>query len=136
MQFNQELSPRYFTIHGYQQGEITVNHPYQSGTERNFLQQQVIRHSFLLSPHAIREDWPELRPENITESHLRALLEMEPELVIFGTGEQIQFPPPETSAFFMTKGIGLEVMTTAAACRTYNILMHEGRRVAAALMLF
>lgn len=134
MQFNQESSPRHFTIRAYRPGEIVLRFPLQAGQETNELRQETLRVSFLLSPQVMRRDWPELRPDNLTEIHLQALLDMDPELVLLGTGEKIQFPRPETSHFFTRQGIGMDFMTTAAACRTYNILMLEGRRVAAALM--
>ncbi|MCP4126357.1 MAG: hypothetical protein GY753_04760, partial [Gammaproteobacteria bacterium] len=59
----------------------------------------------------------------------------EPQLVILGTGEEQQFPQPALYALLLNQGVGVEVMTTPAACRTYNILVSEGRRVAAALLL-
>jgi uncharacterized protein len=58
-----------------------------------------------------------------------------PEVALLGTGSRQRFPHPRLSRALNEARIGLEVMTTAAACRTYNILMAEGRKVAAALLL-
>jgi uncharacterized protein len=58
-----------------------------------------------------------------------------PEIVLLGTGPRLRFPSPAVYASLLKARIGVEVMDTAAACRTYNILAAEGRRVAAALML-
>lgn len=71
----------------------------------------------------------------LTASDLTPLIAMEPEIILLGTGERQQFLPPELMQEIMGKGIGCEVMTTAAACRTYNIILGEGRRVAAGLLI-
>ena len=63
------------------------------------------------------------------------LLALEPEIVLLGTGATLRFPRPALSHCLTQAHIGLEVMDTAAACRTYNILVAEGRRVLAALLL-
>lgn len=64
-----------------------------------------------------------------------ALLIRAPEIVLLGTGERLRFPPPALYSGLIKARIGVEVMDTPAACRTYNILAAEGRRVAAALIL-
>jgi len=95
-----------------------------------------LRRSFIVTPHTLVQDWPvspnarELGPED-----LAAVLAQEPELVILGTGETQQFPPAAVMASCLTRGIGLEVMTNAAAARTFNLLASEGRKVAAAMLL-
>jgi len=63
------------------------------------------------------------------------LANLAPEIVLLGTGSSLRFPHPSLSQSLAAAGIGLEVMDTPAACRTYNILMAEGRKVAAALLL-
>ena len=73
--------------------------------------------------------------EDLALSHFEMLLEDEPELVILGTGERTLFPPRELTFAFARRRIGLEVMDTAAAARTFNVLAGEGRRVAAVLYL-
>lgn len=71
----------------------------------------------------------------LTEADFTRLVELKPEIVIVGTGPQQHFPHPSLLQALMTRGIGFEVMSTAAACRTYNILAGEGRRVAAGLVI-
>ena len=66
---------------------------------------------------------------------LDSVRKVKPDLVILGTGNQQRFPPPKLYQSLVFAGIGLEIMTTPAACRTYNILVSEGRMVAAALIL-
>ncbi len=73
--------------------------------------------------------------ERLDISHFEALLADEPELLILGTGERNVFPPRELTFAFARRGIGLEVMDTAAAARTFNVLAGEGRRLAAVLYL-
>ena len=63
------------------------------------------------------------------------LLELKPAIVLLGTGAAQRFPMPALARRLTTAQVGLEVMDTAAACRTYNILAAEGRRVAAALLM-
>ena len=71
---------------------------------------------------------------NLTEAHFTTLAELGPELVIFGSGQRIRFPKPAMLQPLMARRIGLETMDTAAACRTYNVLLAEGRSVVAALL--
>ena len=63
------------------------------------------------------------------------MLELEPEIVLLGSGRRLVFPRQEIFGQVLGRNIGLEIMDTAAACRTFNILAAEGRRVAAALIL-
>ncbi|MHB1667214.1 MAG: Mth938-like domain-containing protein [Thiomonas sp.] len=71
----------------------------------------------------------------LAESHFARLVESEPEIIIVGTGSRQQFPKPALLRVLMEHGIGFEVMNTAAACRTYNILAAEGRKVVAGLLI-
>jgi uncharacterized protein len=72
--------------------------------------------------------------EGIDESALVALLQHEPEVVLLGTGQRQSFLSPRLVRSLSSRGIGLDAMDTRAACRTYNILMSEGRKVLAALL--
>jgi uncharacterized protein len=78
--------------------------------------------------------WPEVRFENLQAVHFAQLLVHRPELVIFGSGLKLRFPSNAWLAPLIQAGIGVETMDTAAACRTYNVLASEGRRVVAALL--
>jgi uncharacterized protein len=73
--------------------------------------------------------------DDLTEAHFARILENKPELVVFGSGRRLKFPPPALLRPLMAARIGVETMDTAAACRTYNILVGEGRRVMAALLI-
>lgn len=73
--------------------------------------------------------------EALDAGDFEPLLGLHPEIVIFGTGETLRFPAPPVSRSLAAAGFGFEVMDTRAACRTYNILMAEGRKVAAAILI-
>ena len=72
--------------------------------------------------------------EALTEAHFKALAELKPELVIFGSGARIRFPKPALLRPLIDARIGIETMDTPAACRTYNVLLAEARTVVAALL--
>ena len=78
-------------------------------------------------------DWEPESIHHLAGRHVAALLSHGPEVVIVGTGEVQVFPDVQLFVALMDAGIGYEVMDTAAACRTYNVLYAEGRRVLAAL---
>lgn len=90
--------------------------------------------SLILSPDRIIEHWPPRNAAELTRAHLQAILELQPELVMLGTGNRLQFPSPDITALLHTAHIGYEVMDTPAACRAYNFTAGEGRIVVAALM--
>jgi uncharacterized protein len=71
----------------------------------------------------------------LTQAHFDELLQLGPELVIFGSGARLRFPPPALLRGLIAQRIGVESMDTAAACRTYNVLVSERRSVVAALLL-
>lgn len=79
--------------------------------------------------------WGCARFEDLTAEHFALLLQNRPELVVFGSGEKLRFPRPAWIRPLVEAGVGIETMGTPAACRTYNILAGEGRRVVAALLL-
>ncbi len=91
--------------------------------------------SLVVLPDRLVEDWGVAAPEAMTVAHMEGLAALAPEVLLLGTGARLVFPEPALLAPLAAAGIGLEVMDTSAACRTYNILMAEGRRVAAAIIL-
>lgn len=95
---------------------------------------QTYRGSVILSPEAVKPDWPVERLSDISEEALQHLLALSPEIVIIGTGKAQHFLAPHQMMVFHGAGIGIEVMNTRAACRTFNVLVMEERRVVAALM--
>lgn len=110
------------TIQGYGPGWVGV-------------QGEKINHSVILGSQGQRVAWPCTRFEDLTAEHFAQLADFDTELVIFGSGKRIRFPQAAWLAPLMAKRIGLETMDTGAACRTYNILAGEGRRVVVALVL-
>jgi len=78
--------------------------------------------------------WPVATFEALDEASFETLATLSPELVIFGSGSRLRFPKPGLLKPLMARRIGFETMDTAAACRTYNVLLAEGRAVVAALL--
>lgn len=111
-----------YLIRAYSQGSITIN-------------QTVYTSDLILMPDAVIADWESAPVAELRAAHFDLLADYGPEIVLLGTGREQRFPPARLLADIGRRGIGLEVMDTAAACRTFNVLMSEDRRVAAALMM-
>jgi len=94
-----------------------------------------LRQSFLLCHDRAVENWPVRDVALLLPEHWNAVLALQPELVLLGTGTQQRFPPPATLAALLQRGIGCEVMHNSACARTYTVLSDEGRRVVAAFIL-
>lgn len=109
-------------IQHYAEGQITIG-------------QKVYRRSLILLPERVITEWSPRVIDELQAEDLNLVAELAPEIVILGTGRQQRFPHPTLLQPLMRARIGFEAMTTPAACRTYNILMSEGRRVAAALFM-
>lgn len=107
---------------GYGEGYVAVN-----GTRHTT--------SLVVAGDRMVTDWPARSLEEIGSDHLAAIAELKPEIVLLGTGATFRFPEPTLLLPLQKAGIGVEVMDTPAACRTYNILLGEGRGVVAALIL-
>ena len=90
--------------------------------------------SIILTPEQVVDGWAPRSMQELVETHLQALFNLQPEVALLGTGPTQGFLSRQLMIRTIESGIGLEVMTTAAACRTFNILASDGRRVAAALM--
>jgi uncharacterized protein len=108
-----------------------------TGYGEGYVQVNGARHasSLLVSAERIVTDWPAGSVEALEGDHLAAIVEFKPEIVLLGTGRVFRFAEPQRLMILHRAGIGVEVMDTPAACRTYNILMGEGRNVLAALIL-
>ena len=91
--------------------------------------------SLLIGAGRIVDDWGPSTASDLAEEDFTRMLEFEPELVLLGTGRRMQFPPASIIRPLLDRPIGLEVMDTSAACRTYNVLAAEGRNVLAALII-
>ena len=92
-------------------------------------------HNLIVMPDKLITDWSATDFFCLTEANFAQIVELKPEVILLGTGEKHQFLHPKIIQKLTENGIPLECMTTAAACRTYNILMSEGRNVAAMLIL-
>jgi uncharacterized protein len=96
---------------------------------------RTLHRSCLIKADQLVDDWRPQTIDELTSADLDAVLAMKPEIVILGSGSRQRFPQMQLIAALLSRGIGCEVMDTGAACRTYNILASEGRRVVAALLL-
>jgi uncharacterized protein len=109
-------------IHAYAPGAITIN-------------DTVYSRSLIVTAEKIIDDWKPQSLDALKPDHFAVLTKLELEIVVLGTGATLRFPSPGITAPLIKSSIGLEVMDTAAACRTYDILLSENRRVAAALLM-
>jgi uncharacterized protein len=97
--------------------------------------EDTITTSAILTARDIDTSWPPETFEQLEAGHIEALLNDKPDIALIGTGQSQRFPRPDVVAPLHDAGVGVEVMTTPAACRTFNILMNEGRKVTAALLM-
>jgi len=96
---------------------------------------QVWSHPIALTSAGVLEEWVAVPVESLTIDDLALLFETGPELIVLGTGNQQLLPDRDLMFAMARRGIGLEVMDTPAAARTFNVLVGEGRSVAAVLFL-
>lgn len=111
-----------YQIKAFTPGQIQVN-------------QQILTHSIIISPVKLIEHWAPQHISELTKENLRDAANLEPAILIIGTGENLQFPNIEIYGDLINEGIGVEIMTTSSACHTYNILTAENRNVVAALII-
>jgi uncharacterized protein len=121
MKLTLDANPRVTLVRAYSNGELRVG-------------EQVFRRSCILTPDEVVPDWRPTKVEDLEERDLEALFAAKPELVLLGTGDRQHFPPVQIRGAFVRAGVGLETMDLGAACRTFNVLVQEERRVCAALL--
>ncbi len=121
-----------YVIHGYAPGEIRVRVP---ATETTVAGLTVCTRSLVITPEHLMDDWAPQSLDELAMEHLDMLEELAPEIVLIGSGPRMRLPSPHLLAPLVRLRAGFEVMDTGAACRTYNLLAGEGRRVAAALLI-
>lgn len=102
--------------------------------QRVWVNAQAYEHSLLVPWRGEPQPWGVDTVGALEPAHFERLLSFEPALVIFGSGARLQFVRPALYRALIERGIGIETMDTAAACRTYNVLASEGRTVVAALL--
>lgn len=119
LQLAQTEGQNVFTAYG--SGHVSVN---------------AIRHScnLVVLPDRLIPDWTWAKFETLSMADFEFLAELDAEIILLGTGDLLRFPPPELLQPLMHSRKGLEVMDIQAACRTYNVLIGEGRKVAACLL--
>ena len=125
-------------IHAYASGAIPLAVPANLEVEQEVDPETglcQVNQSLILTAQQLIIDWEPNQPHELTPSHLDAVLELDPELVLLGTGTRQHFPAMDILLPLHRAQIGIEVMDTAAACRTFNILVGGDRHVVAALMM-
>ena len=122
MQLNHEIPDYAYALRAANGRSATVN-------------QRVLEASFILAPNELIEAWQVGSAESLVPADLAPLLALNPELVLLGTGDRQVFPAAAVMAACLTRGIGIDVMTNAAAARTFNVLAGESRRVVAGFLL-
>ena len=122
MKLHSSSTQQYQTVTGYFDGGVEINAaPY--------------RYSLTVMPETPPRPWAVGSFDDLTEAHFEAIGAESPDVVILGTGERQRFVHPRLIASLSGRRIGVECMDNQAACRTYNILMGEGRKVTLALIL-
>jgi uncharacterized protein len=122
MRFAPDGSAGGYSIQGYDDSAVLINGQ---------------RHTdcLLVCAEALRSPWgPTTDPTLLAPEQLEQLLALAPQVLLLGTGRRALLPRPALLLPFSQRGVGVEIMTTVAACRTYNVLAAEGRRVVAVLM--
>lgn len=109
-------------IRGYSDSEVLIG-------------EHSVRGSCIVTADTLITQWEPRSFAELRPAHLEAVLALSPELIVLATGPAQQFPPAEIRALLARRGVGLEAMQLGAACRTFNVLVQEERRVAAALFL-
>lgn len=118
----EDNNPSQYVIRAYKPGLIRVN-------------EQAYTHSLIVSPETLIEPWEPQTYTELTPASFQAILALKPDILLIGTGDKMQLLSVELYGELINAGIGVEVMDTSAACRTFNALTAEYRHVAAALLI-
>lgn len=121
MQINLESNPAKYQINGYTPNSVTVNG-------------QIYSQSILVMPQYF-SPWDLNNIAKLSQQNLLDLATLKPEIILLGTGTELVFPDSAITQILFAQRIGIEIMTTAAACRTYAALTSEGRNILAALIV-
>ena len=122
MKFSLDQDMSAYRIRRYDKGIIQVN-------------DVEYRRSLILSPDRLIPNWPPTAVAAITPNDCAVILELDPEIILLGTGNTLVFPEPDQLQPIYRSGKGIEIMDTAAACRTFMVLSAEHRKVVAALLV-
>jgi len=140
MQVNQDFNTGAYTVRSYGTGHVVVIVPADKRGPATTPDEappmtQTFQRSIIITPSRLIDAWPPQTPDELRGEHFDDFAALQPALVLIGTGAKLIFPNPAYTAPLLRRGIGVEVMNTAAACRTYNFLVSDGRDVAVALMM-
>jgi len=143
MQINPDINTSAYTVKSYDIGEVTVFEPIsaeniQTANETGkppIVDTLKLTRSSIIMTNKLVDDWAPQNPHLLKLEDFQRILDLRPEVVILGTGKNIHFPESKDMLLLQQEGIGIEVMGTAAACRTYNFLVSDGRKVACALFM-
>lgn len=122
MKLHANATKQYQTVTAYDESGVDIN-------AEHFAM------SLIVMPEMAPRDWPASNFEALTEAHFEQILADAPDVVIVGTGSRQRFVHPRLTSQLTMRRIGVECMDNKAACRTYNILMGEGRKVTLALII-
>ncbi|CAH0233226.1 hypothetical protein SRABI118_02523 [Massilia sp. Bi118] len=122
MKLHTSNTEKYQTVTGYDQSGVEIN-------------AKRYDYSVLVMPETPPRPWNVTRFEDLTAEHFEQIALDAPDVVVLGTGERQRFVHPRLIASLFSKQVGVESMDSHAACRTYNILMGEGRKVTLALII-
>lgn len=133
MKFNLEKSSANI-IQRYQQGEVEIRQASpEISAETGQAIAKIITNGFILTPTQLIEDWT-INEQLLTVSDLQPVLDTHPDVILLGTGKKAIFPKHDVIHACYTCGAGIEIMNSAAACRTYNVLASEQRNVTLAMI--
>ncbi|RZA33768.1 MAG: hypothetical protein EOP92_19175 [Lysobacteraceae bacterium] len=122
MKLHSDNTQQYQTVTGYDASGVEIN-------------AQRFNYSLTVMPEVPPRPWNVARFEDLTAAHFEEIAKDAPDVVVLGTGERQRFVHPKLVASLSSKHIGVDSMDSQAACRTYNVLMGEGRKVTLALII-
>lgn len=122
MQFTRETSEAHL-IRAWEAGRVRIADRWLTG-------------HVIVAPDRVIDTWQVSEPAHLKLGDLQPAIDLQPEIILLGTGSQLLLPDVELMSALADLSIGLEIMNTPAACRTFNVLVHEHRRVVAALFNF
>lgn len=122
MDLKLDANPAHYQIRAYQPGKIQINNT-------------IYAESIIVSPERLIEHWKPQHISQLTREDLTIISELSPAILLIGTGSSLEFPDLSVYGDLINEGIGIEVMDSGAACRTYNALTAENRNVVAAIII-
>jgi uncharacterized protein len=132
MQLAQAAGADRYTIRSYSDGAICILRTSSTGENAT---PETLHQSLVLTPSRLIRDWTPQQFDTLAAAHFDIFDELRPEVLLLGCGPRQRFLPPGLQAHLAQRAIPVELMNTGAACRTYNILVGDGRNIAAALLM-